>query len=203
MAMNAEDLIRQQIRLEYNLSADGRLVPYPGSTEMARYVVHRHTEGCVRFYRNDLPPRVMQDLAALPAETAFDDPEAVVSILADHAACTNMFFGTGAVFVELPSLDACPAVTEGGHEFVVMAGGVKASAAWSVRENADAAELAVETAEGFRRRGYGRQVASAWAHHVMRQGKTAFYSYAGHNVASRALARSLGVVEFSTVAAYD
>jgi predicted GNAT family acetyltransferase len=84
-----------------------------------------------------------------------------------------------------------------------VAGGERASVAWSVRENATAAELAVETAVGHRRRGYGRQVTAAWAQHVIGQGKTAFYSYAEENVGSRALARSLSVLEFSTVAAYD
>jgi predicted GNAT family acetyltransferase len=77
------------------------------------------------------------------------------------------------------------------------------SEAFSVRENAAAAEVAVETAALFRRRGYGRQVTAAWAYHVMGLGKVAFYSYADENTVSQALARSLGVVQFSSVAAYE
>jgi len=54
-----------------------------------------------------------------------------------------------------------------------------------------------------RRRGYGRQVAAAWAHHVMKQGRVAFFSHVHGNMASRALASSLGVVEYGASAAYS
>ena len=87
--------------------------------------------------------------------------------------------------------------------FVILVDREEVSWAWSVRENRVAAEVAVETAAHFRLHGYGRQVTAAWAHHIMDKGKVAFYSFARGNVASEALARSLGVVEFSNVAAYE
>jgi hypothetical protein len=200
---HAQSLIRTQIRLEYSLDAEGLLVPFPGSTEQARFIVHRHATGTVRFYRHDLPPDSRRRLAALPGAAAFDCRDAVREILAAQSACTQTFFGTSGVFVFVPNLADCPEVARVSAGFQVVVGGDRASIAWSVRENASAEELAVETAEGYRRCGYGRQVAAAWGYDVMAQGKVAFYSYAEDNVASRALARSLGVVEFSTVAAYE
>jgi hypothetical protein len=201
--MDAESLILQQIQLEFALDTQGDLVPRPGSTERARFVVHRHGGGFARFYRHDLPPDLRSRLAALPGTLVFVDRDAVAAILAEDAPCSATFFGTSGVFAFPLGPRAHPAVTRRGCEFVVMKGDVKAAVAWSVREDGYSAEVAVETAEGFRRRGYGRQVAAAWADSVLAQGKTAFYSYAEQNLASRALARSLSVVEFSTVAAYD
>jgi len=201
--LRAESLIRTQVQLEYSLDVDGLLVPFPRSTEQARFIVHRHATGYERFYRHDLPADIRRRLATLPGAAAFDCRKAVKAILAAQSACTQAFFGTSGEFACLPHPTDYPDVARASVGFQVVVAGDRASIAWSVRENASAEELAVETAEGYRGRGYGRQVAAAWACHVMAQGKVAFYSYAEDNLASRALARSLGVVEFSTVAAYE
>jgi hypothetical protein len=199
----AESLIDRQIRLEYAVDENGLLVPYEGSTEQARFIVHRHVTGVRAYYRYDLPPEVREQLARLLARNAECEAEAVCRILAAHSPCSAVFTGTSCVFQRLPDPAEFPDAVMTSEGFGVFVGGVRVAVAWSVRENQSAAELAVETARGFRRRGFGRQVAAAWGRHIMAAGKTAFYSYERANVASRGLARSLGVVEFSTVAAYD
>ena len=156
----------------------------------------------MRFFRCDLSADIRRRLEALPGPAAFDNREAVRAILAAQAACKNAFFGTSAVFRDRPDPAEFADEIRTDEGCAVQVGGMVASIAWSVRENAAAAELAVETAEGHRRRGYARQVAAAWAHEVIKQGKAAYYSYPGGNLASEALARNLGVVEFSIVAAY-
>ena len=72
-----------------------------------------------------------------------------------------------------------------------------------LEESKQAAELAVETAPGYRRLGYARQVVAAWASHVLGEGKVAFYSHEVGNAASEALAHSLGVVQYAVVTTYE
>ena len=71
------------------------------------------------------------------------------------------------------------------------------------RENDASAEAAVETLPQFRRKGFARATASAWADAVISAGKIAFFSHSRDNAASEALAKSLGVELFATAAAYD
>jgi hypothetical protein len=54
-----------------------------------------------------------------------------------------------------------------------------------------------------RRRGYARQVVAAWATYVLGEGKVAFYSHEAGNVASEALARSLGVAQYAVMTNYE
>ena len=49
---------------------------------------------------------------------------------------------------------------------------------------------------------YARQTVAAWAHEVIRSGRTAFYSYKVENQPSRALARSLGTEWYADVVGY-
>ena len=46
-------LIRLQIGLEYGIDHSGFLVPFPGATEQARFIIHRHRGGYERYYRHD------------------------------------------------------------------------------------------------------------------------------------------------------
>jgi predicted GNAT family acetyltransferase len=75
--------------------------------------------------------------------------------------------------------------------YAVLVDGEIASTCVSAREDSDSAEAWVQTASPFRRRGLARQVTAAWGHHALRAGKTAFYSHAATNAASRGLAASL------------
>jgi predicted GNAT family acetyltransferase len=74
--------------------------------------------------------------------------------------------------------------------------GLAAAEAWSARSTDESAELAVETRPEYQRRGYGRQVCAAWANDQLDTGRIAFFSHAVENVASAALAKSLGVRHF-------
>ena len=68
----------------------------------------------------------------------------------------------------------------------------------SVRTTSDADEAGVETAAGFRGRGYATSAVSAWARDVERAGRAPLYSTSWENAASRSLARKLGLVHFGS-----
>jgi hypothetical protein len=55
--MDPRHLIRMQIELEYQLDSVGRLVPFTGSEEQARFILYCHVQGYERFFRFDLPER--------------------------------------------------------------------------------------------------------------------------------------------------
>lgn len=66
----------------------------------------------------------------------------------------------------------------------------------SVRITDVAREAGVETAAGFRGRGYAAKVVAAWAAAVQRIGAIPLYSTSWNNTASQAVARKLGLRMF-------
>ena len=78
--------------------------------------------------------------------------------------------------------------------FVVLDGNRIVSLCHSSRNAAHAAEAGVETLEGYRGRGYAAAVVAHWAREVRAEGREPLYSTSWDNVASRALARSLGLI---------
>ncbi|MBQ0140250.1 MAG: GNAT family N-acetyltransferase [Kurthia sp.] len=66
----------------------------------------------------------------------------------------------------------------------------------SARQNNEAAEASVYTAEQYRGKGYGTTVTKAWAYHVQQAGKIALYSTTWDNLASQGVARTLGLHQY-------
>ena len=71
------------------------------------------------------------------------------------------------------------------------------SACGTVRRSALGIEAGVDTLEGYRRRGYARRAVAAWCRVAREEGLIGFYSTSWSNVASRALADSLGLQQFA------
>ncbi len=69
-----------------------------------------------------------------------------------------------------------------------------ASVCHSARSTSGAAEAGVETADEYRGRGYGSLAVLKWAAAVREGGRMPLYSTEWENTASRALARSLGLI---------
>ena len=69
-----------------------------------------------------------------------------------------------------------------------------ASLCFSARNSPIAAEAGVETLEAFRGRGYAPAVVAAWAQAVRAEGRIPLYSTSWDNLASRSVARKLGLV---------
>ncbi len=67
----------------------------------------------------------------------------------------------------------------------------------SARRGEASAEAGVEVVEGYRRRGFARAVTLGWAHVTRTDGREPLYSTWWENEASRATARSLGLVAYA------
>ena len=96
-------------------------------------------------------------------------------------------------------LDAsAPEVEEGGPRLAAIEDGAAVSICFCARLTARAAEAGVETVEAYRGRGYAPAVVAAWAHAVREMGRIPLYSTAWDNLASRAVARKLGLIQYGT-----
>jgi hypothetical protein len=71
-----------------------------------------------------------------------------------------------------------------------------ASVCFSARNTPIAAEAGVETLEEFRGRGFASTVVAAWAEAVRAEGRIPLYSTSWENLASRSVARKLGLVMY-------
>jgi hypothetical protein len=84
---------------------------------------------------------------------------------------------------------------ENAHPIAIVrvGNGEVASVCYSARSTSAAAEAGVETAERYRRQGYGSMAALAWAAAVQQSGRVPLYSTSWENIASRLLAQRLGL----------
>jgi hypothetical protein len=79
--LDAPELIRIQIELEYQLDSNGDLVPIPGSDEQARFILYRHAQGYERFFRHELSVTQRALLDEMEPGLVFEDPSIAASIL--------------------------------------------------------------------------------------------------------------------------
>lgn len=218
-------LIQLQLAIEcIGLDEDGLLVRIPGPDpdEIARVYAYQHGGGYTTYFRRDLPASLREQVQALGAGAAFHDWEAVKALLASDAPCTEVGVFHTYVFPDAnnPSQfsdavrlgEVHRELIEAYHAgmnvaeravFAVIRDRMIVSTCGSVRENEDAGECYVFTLPEYRRRGYGRQVTAAWGYHLGEQGKVAFYSHTEENLASRAVARSLGLWPCFSITAYS
>ena len=80
----------------------------------------------------------------------------------------------------------------------IVENGYPVSVCFSARRSNVAAEAGVETAAGFRGRGFGPRVSAAWALAVRASGRIPLYSTDWSNEPSLALARKLSLVVYAT-----
>jgi hypothetical protein len=79
----------------------------------------------------------------------------------------------------------------------VLVGGQAVAICCCARSGPDAAEAGVETVAGFRGQGFAALATAAWAAVIHAEGRVPFYSTTWENLASRAVARKLGLVCFA------
>lgn len=213
--MDALSLIHLQLAIEcIGLDPEGMLVRIPGPDpdEIGQIKAYRHAGGYTAYCRQDLPASLLAQVRTLGAESAFHDREAVKAILAVDCPCTHVEVYHTYVFPDTRTRYPCPDVVRlGAHHagliqaynegmdvvgravFAVIRDGKIVSTCVSARENDSAGECSVFTLPEYRRRGHGRQVTAAWGAHLRQEGKVAFYSHTEENLASLAVAQSLGL----------
>lgn len=161
------------------------------------------------YFRNELSDRIVSALSSIPPAQAFDE-KIVRPIL--YSSETGFFeveirrelsyYFESVPRIEIPNVIELGDTPDTFDTCIVMAGEKVASRAWSVRRNDRAAEIAVETYDPYRRRGYGCQVVAAWVRRILEQGKVPIYSHRTGNLESKALARSVGAILFADVISY-
>ncbi len=197
--LDALDLIQLQLELEcIGTDSENLLFRVPGDAphEIGYFLLVCHAGGYATFANRSAAAAIPAHLKALPAERAFHSPEALVRSLFGDLAGLRLCYFSSYYFDRLAPQREYPDVVQYGDEFVVLDHGLVVSRAWAARNNALAAEIAVETQPGFRRQGYARQACQAWAAYELSAGKVALYSHNCDNPASRALAASLRLVHF-------
>lgn len=189
--MDSRELIRLEAELEYGVALRGDVIPVtPENTrDVPLVTVARFASGFDLLFREGLSDEQRSCLSPDDAPFLFAaSPETFPNRIID---CRWY------VISRIPATAEFSDVIERDGRFVIQCDGRVVSEAWSSRDGLQSAEVEVETHGDYRRRGYGRQVVTAWANHVRRADKLAFYSHLVANESSRALAESVGAEWFA------
>lgn len=197
----------------------------PGGGPAPRFFLGRTADGNAWWFRHDLSAALRADLEALcasePAAAAVPDgpeggAEAYVALLSRDGPVRKTWAGPAYHFpailpddggaVRVISADASvlsPYLAEWISDVVTAApmvaaldGGKAVSVCCSVRVTERAHEAGVETHPDFRGRGHAALAVAGWARAVREMGRVPLYSTSWENVASRALARKLGLIRY-------
>jgi hypothetical protein len=197
--------------------------PRPDDPPPPRLFLGRTRVGHVWRFRHDLPESSIVALeAVLRAEPVLADPSqlprclpALQETLARDAPLTGTWSGPAWRFPdEIPtSAHELIPVTAANDDLVrplfpvladdlpwrqpclaIVVDGRLASLCYSARNTPIAAEAGVDTIEEFRGRGFAPAVAAAWARAVRAEGRIPLYSTSWDNLASRSVARKLGLI---------
>jgi hypothetical protein len=200
--------------------------PWPDDPLPPRLYLGRTRAGHVWRFRHDLPESLVVELesmlAAEPVAADLSQPPrclaALQSTLEQHGTVTGTWSGPAWCFpddISAPEHEVIP-VTTANDDFVrllspvlaaeelpwrqpclaVLDDGRLASLCFSARNTPIAAEAGVDTLKEFRGRGYAPAVVAAWARAVRQEGRVPLYSTSWDNLASRSVARKLGLVMY-------
>ena len=227
MTIGNRRLLRIQIETLFTHDAAGRMlcVNEPNGAPAPRFFLGRSTEGSEYRFRYDVDPATVDELVSLSASEPAGDAFLTApfgstpyeAVLSRSAPVERTWVGPAYRFPDTLSTDANVVVVTEKNESILrrhlaewsgdvhrqpfvawLVDGHAVSLCCSVRIGADAHEAGVETAPDFRGRGYATRVVSAWAYTVRALGRIPLYSTSWENVASIALARRLGLVQFGT-----
>ncbi|HET7034045.1 MAG TPA: GNAT family N-acetyltransferase [Thermomicrobiaceae bacterium] len=203
--MGIPALVRLKLEMEFGIAPAGDVLPPPRSNPDGhpRFVVSRYQGGFARFLRHDVPEATRRRLLALGPERAVEDEAAVRAALERDAPLANIWRVRWYVIERSPAPDEYPEVVVQHGRHVILVDGEVVARARTEAESERAAEVGVETLPAYRRRGYARQVVASWAAATLRQGKVAYYSHTADNLASAAVARSLGLTLLSDEVEYQ
>jgi RimJ/RimL family protein N-acetyltransferase len=197
--------------------------PRPDDPPPPRLFLGRTRAGHLWRFRHDLPASSIAELEAVlrtePVATDLSQPPrclpALQATLARDAPLTGTWSGPAWRFPdEIPaSTHEVVHVTTADDDLVrpvfpvladdlpwrrpclgIVTDGRLASLCYSARNTPIAAEAGVDTLQEFRGRGYAPAVVAAWARAVRAEGRIPLYSTSWDNLASRSVARKLGLV---------
>jgi hypothetical protein len=223
------ELMRMHVDALFTHDVRGRMVRVnePGGRPAPRLFLGRTAHGSVWRFRHDVDDGLARALEALcqaeapgderlepphgadpyrellaraaPAEVAWAGPAFVVPPGVAAASGTVRVTEGNAGLLRPHLEDWLGDVATGQPLFAALHDGRAVAVCCSVRLTPAAHEAGVETAPGFRRRGYAASAVRAWAAAVREQGIVPLYSTSWENAASRALAARLGLRRFGAV----
>jgi hypothetical protein len=221
--MRGRELMRIQIETLFTHDARGRLVRVnePNGKAAPRFFLGTTPDGNEWRVRHDVDNEIAFELESLCRAEPIRDVAPVEStryeeLLARVGPAESIWAGPAYWFErELPDAPAAVPITDDNRDllrphleewlvdvgyreamFAVVLDGHAVSIAASVRTSRRADEVGVETAAPFRGNGYARQVVVAWAHAIRSMRRIPLYSTSWQNVASQALAHSLGLSRY-------
>jgi len=217
------DIMRLHAEAEFTHDAAGDLVSTnePAAGTAPRFFFGHTALGVVRRYRQDVSEdrrRTIEAVQLEPIATTTDsplDPTAFERILSEDAPIRHTSVGLAFRFPRMllsapstrilhdpadaallhPLLAAwAPDIEASAPLVAFVLDGQAVAVCASVRITPLAHEAGVETVPLFRGRGYARAVVAAWSAAVRALGAQPLYSTTWQNIASRAVARALGLV---------
>lgn len=221
--MNVLDLMDVHLRTLFRHDAADRLtaINEPGEQPPPRLFLGRTPNGNIWRLRHDLPGSLIDELEAVltaePIATDLHLPpmslQCLLNTLGTEKSVERIWQGpawfvpdsvTASADIEpvaIEDLELLSATFGGSVEswidcapcLAIMEDGQPVSACFSARTSSRASEAGVETLPAYRRRGYASAVTAAWAYHVRAAGRIPLYSTSWDNLASRHVARRLGL----------
>jgi hypothetical protein len=216
--------LAMQVGAMYTMDGSGRsrLVNEPGGGPAPRFTLWRTGAGATWRIRHDVPDDMAATLESLAREEGGrgewpDCRAAYLRVLdAAHDAggpayrfpvqlpspgiAARLRREEGALLRQMPGYlaDVADAWDEREPRFVVVADGDVVSICNTVRLSDRAAEAGVDTVASFRGRGNAPMVVAAWAAAIRADGRTPFYSTSWENMASQAVARKVGLIQYAS-----
>lgn len=211
-----------QLQTLFVLDGEGRITSQrePDASRGPLFMIVRSATSCAWAVRADVPQKLADELGRLArAEPPAPDLRAAPVHADRYLSLVGGRISSGPAFT-FPATIAQPGETvlvederllernfrgwvpgeiAAGRSPVlaVLEDGHPVSICFCARRSNIAAEAGLETAEGFRGRGYGPRVAAAWALAVRASGRIPLYSTSWSNRASLAVARKLGLVAYA------
>ena len=192
--------------------------PEPASGPV--FALIRGTSSCAWAVRADVPQEVAGELEGLAsAEPPAADLRSAPRYAERYRALAGgkLYAGPAFIFPEkiapAPAAVAVDQLQTLAHNFcgwtaaeiegrspvvAVIEDGDAVSVCFCARRSGAAAEAGLETATAFRGRGFGPQVASAWASAVRASGRVPLFSTSWSNDASLSVARKLGLIPYAS-----
>lgn len=202
--MDSRVLVELKMELEFGVGPAGDLLPLATNEQDDQpLVLVSRVDSDERLYlREDIPSQVQRQLRDVGAASCFEDEARVRAILDEAIPCQVARRIRWYTFARRPDRAEYPDVIRRGDRFVIVIDGREVAWAETDWENDRAAEVSIETLEGYWRRGFARQVTAAWAAAMLDAGKVGFYSHRMTNEASRAVAVSLSLTHLSDEVEY-
>lgn len=220
--MRVDALVQLHLEALYRYDADGLMLcdNEPDGADAPRFYMLRTLEGSAWRFGHTLPAPLRQQIAALcaaePPATDLRKPatqaDAIRALLGEHAPIASEYRGPAYVFAQAPQPSARAVLVkpsnhdllqrhfpynsyppEAGPTAIAVADGAAVSCCFCSRLTPRAAHAGLETAEGYRRRGYAVDATATWAAAVFASGRQPLYGTTWDNLASQGVARRLGL----------